>query len=242
MKRVSLYIDLGFCLIFLQLMIFMFPVERWWGTLALYKAQINPHFLFNSLNAGAQMAMMEDAEKTYSFIQNMADFFRYSMKSLNTDVDLQEEIELVDNYVSIMNVRFSGDIHYEKSIDCDITGVRVPCMIIQPAVENAISYGIRNISREGKIRLEVHREGSEILIHVRDNGIGISSERLQDIRSGKTAHTSSDKNSNGVGLGNVQKRLNLYYNKENLFSIDSKGENMGTLVTIRIPVEEEQYV
>ena len=115
-------------------------------------------------------------------------------------------------------------------------------MIIQPAVENAISYGIRNISREGKIRLEVHREGSEILIHVRDNGIGISSERLQDIRSGKTAHTSSDKNSNGVGLGNVQKRLNLYYNKENLFSIDSKGENTGTLVTIRIPVEEEQYV
>ena len=207
-----------------------------------YQAQINPHFLFNSLNAGAQMAMMEDAEKTYSFIQNMADFFRYSMKSLNTDVDLQEEIELVDNYVSIMNVRFSGDIHYEKSIDCDITGVRVPCMIIQPAVENAISYGIRNISWEGKIRLEVHREGSEILIYVRDNGIGISSERLQDIRSGKTAHTSSDKNSNGVGLGNVQKRLNLYYNKENLFSIDSKGENMGTLVTIRIPVEEEQYV
>ena len=207
-----------------------------------YQAQINPHFLFNSLNAGAQMAMMEDAEKTYSFIQNMADFFRYSMKSLNTDVDLQEEIELVDNYVSIMNVRFSGDIHYEKSIDCDITGVRVPCMIIQPAVENAISYGIRNISWEGKIRLEVHREGSEILIHVRDNGIGISSERLQDIRSGKTAHTSSDKNSNGVGLGNVQKRLNLYYNKENLFSIDSEGENMGTLVTIRIPVEEEQYV
>ena len=207
-----------------------------------YQAQINPHFLFNSLNAGAQMAMMEDAEKTYSFIQNMADFFRYSMKSLNTDVDLQEEIELVDNYVSIMNVRFSGDIHYEKSIDCDITGVRVPCMIIQPAVENAISYGIRNISREGRIRLEVHREDSEILIHVRDNGIGISSERLQDIRSGKTAHTSSDKNSNGVGLGNVQKRLNLYYNKENLFSIDSKGENMGTLVTIRIPVEEEQYV
>ena len=207
-----------------------------------YQAQINPHFLFNSLNAGAQMAMMEDAEKTYSFIQNMADFFRYSMKSLNTDVDLQEEIELVDNYVSIMNVRFSGDIHYEKSIDCDITGVRVPCMIIQPAVENAISYGIRNISWEGKIRLEVHREGSEILIYVRDNGIGISSERLQDIRSGKTAHTSSDKNSNGVGLGNVQKRLNLYYNKENLFSIDSEGENMGTLVTIRIPVEEEQYV
>ena len=207
-----------------------------------YQAQINPHFLFNSLNAGAQMAMMEDAEKTYSFIQNMADFFRYSMKSLNTDVDLKEEIELVDNYVSIMNVRFSGDIHYKKSINCDITGIRVPCMIIQPVVENAIGYGIRNISWEGKIQLEIHREGDKILIQVRDNGIGISQDRLSDIRSGKTSHTSSDKNSNGVGLGNVQKRLNLYYNKENLFSIDSEGENMGTLVTIRIPAQEELYV
>lgn len=207
-----------------------------------YQAQINPHFLFNSLNAGAQMAMMEDAEKTYSFIQNMADFFRYSMKSLNTDVDLKEEIELVDNYVSIMNVRFSGDIHYEKSINCDITGVRVPCMIIQPVVENAISYGIRNISWEGKILLKVLREDNEILILIKDNGIGISPERLSDIRNGKAVHTPSDKNSNGVGLGNVQKRLNLYYNKENLFSIDSEGENKGTLVTIRIPAEEELYV
>lgn len=206
------------------------------------QSQINPHFLFNSLNAGAQMAMMEDAEKTYSFIQNMADFFRYSMKSLNTDVDLKEEIELVDNYVSIMNVRFSGDIHYEKSINCDITGVRVPCMIIQPVVENAISYGIRNISWEGKIFLEVLREDNEFLIHVRDNGIGISPERLSDIRNGKASHAPSDKNSNGIGLGNVQKRLNLYYNKENLFSIDSEGENKGTLVTIRIPAEEELYV
>lgn len=207
-----------------------------------YQAQINPHFLFNSLNAGTQLAMMEDAERTYSFIQNMADFFRYSMKSLNTDVDLREEIELVDNYVSIMNVRFSGDIHYEKSIRCDITGIRVPCMIIQPVVENAIGYGIRNISWEGKILLNVFREEQEIIIQVMDNGIGISPSRLEEIRQNRNVHDSSDKNSNGIGLGNVQNRLKLYYNKDNLFSIDSKGENKGTQVTIRIPVEEEPYV
>ena len=207
-----------------------------------YQAQINPHFLFNSLNAGTQLAMMEDAERTYSFIQNMADFFRYSMKSLNTDVDLREEIELVDNYVSIMNVRFSGDIHYEKSIRCDITGVRVPCMIIQPVVENAIGYGIRNISWEGKILLNVFREEQDIIIQVMDNGIGISQSRLEEIRQNRNVHDSSDKNSNGIGLGNVQNRLKLYYNKDNLFSIDSEGENKGTQVTIRIPVEEEPYV
>ena len=90
--------------------------------------------------------------------------------------------------------------------------------------------------------LEVLQEDNEFLIHVRDNGIGISPERLSDIRNGKASHAPSDKNSNGVGLGNVQKRLNLYYNKENLFSIDSEGENKGTLVTIRIPAEEELYV
>lgn len=207
-----------------------------------YQAQINPHFLFNSLNAGAQMAMMEDAEKTYSFIQNMADFFRYSLKSQGSDVYLEEEIALVDNYVSIMNVRFAGEIHYEKEISCPINGIRVPCMIIQPVVENAISYGIRNISRDGHILLQVRSDGADVLIEVIDNGIGITLERLAEIRSGQTAHTSSDKNSNGIGLGNVQERLKLYYNREQLFSIESDGEDQGTKVTIRIPVPEENHV
>lgn len=200
-----------------------------------YQAQINPHFLFNSLNAGAQMAMMEDAENTSIFIQNMADFFRYSMKSRESDVELSEEIELVENYVSIMNVRFSGDIHYEKEISCPIDDVRVPCMILQPLVENAISYGIRNISWEGHIQLLVRREKNNIVVQVTDNGTGIPPDRLEDIRAGR--HVSSDKNSNGIGLGNVQERLKLYYNKENLFTIDSQGENQGTTVTLRLPIQ-----
>ena len=204
-----------------------------------YQAQINPHFLFNSLNAGAQMAMMEDAEKTYSFIQNMADFFRYSMKSLQTDVDLSEEIELVDNYVSIMNVRFSGDIHYEKEILCGTDNIRVPCMILQPIVENAIGYGIRDIDREGRILLHIRRDEDGVIIRVIDNGHGISAARLEEIRQGRAVSTPSDKNSNGIGLGNVQERLKLYYNKENLLSLESKGEGTGTTVTIRIPVSRE---
>lgn len=200
-----------------------------------YQAQINPHFLFNSLNAGAQMAMMEDAENTSIFIQNMADFFRYSMKSRESDVELSEEIELVENYVSIMNVRFSGDIHYEKEISCPIDDVRVPCMILQPLVENAISYGIRNISWEGHIQLLVRREKNNIVVQVTDNGAGIPPNRLENIRAGR--HVSSNKNSNGIGLGNVQERLKLYYNKENLFTIDSQGENQGTTVTLRLPIQ-----
>lgn len=200
-----------------------------------YQAQINPHFLFNSLNAGAQMAMMEDAEKTCSFIQNMADFFRYSMKSLQTDVYLSQEVELVENYLAIMNVRFSGDIHFDKEINCDISNVQVPCMILQPAVENAIQYGIRNISWEGKIHLRIEKYREYIRIRITDNGCGISPQRLEEIRSGRITSHSTEKDSNGIGLGNVQERLKLYYNMDNLFFIDSEGENMGTIVTILIP-------
>ena len=201
-----------------------------------YQAQVNPHFLFNSLNAGVQMAMMEDAEKTSTFLQNMADFFRYSMKSLQTDVYLEQEIELVENYLSIMNVRFSGDIHFYKNISCDITNVQVPCMIIQPVVENAIQYGIRNISWEGEIHLDITREEHFFSIQISDNGIGISEERLTQIRERKITTSSQEKNSNGIGLGNVQARLELYYNRDGLFHIESPGENLGTVVTIFIPI------
>ncbi len=202
-----------------------------------YQAQINPHFLFNSLNAGAQLSMMEDAERTYSFIQNMADFFRYSLKSDQTDVELEEEITLVENYVSIMNVRFSGDIHYEKEITCDITGVRVPCMILQPLVENAIQYGIRNVTWEGKIQLLIYEYKNYIHVRVIDNGAGIPADRLEEIRQGRSVRKVSDKSSNGVGLGNVQERLRLYFKSNDLFLIESDGENLGTSVTIRIPRE-----
>lgn len=79
------------------------------------QAQINPHFLFNSLNAGAQLAMMESADRTYDYIQNMAAFFRYNIKKDHDEVTLEEEIRLVDNYIYILNVRFSGRSILRKS-------------------------------------------------------------------------------------------------------------------------------
>ena len=98
------------------------------------QAQINPHFLFNTLNAGAQLAMMEGADRTYDYIQNVADFFRYNVKKGNDIVTLREELELIDHYIYILNVRFSGDIHYEKEISEDLLDCAVPSMILQPIV------------------------------------------------------------------------------------------------------------
>jgi Predicted signal transduction protein with a C-terminal ATPase domain len=200
-----------------------------------YQAQIHPHFLFNTLNAGAQLAMMENAEKTYSFVQKMSEFFRYSMNNLENDVYLKEEIELVESYLYIMNVRFTGEINFEKRISCDIEGILVPGMILQPLVENSLQYGIRDIAWEGQIILSVDKGEGGIDIRVTDNGIGISKQRLEEIASGELLASDNQELSNGVGIGNVRERLGLYYKTKNLFKIESLGENRGTCVTIFVP-------
>lgn len=88
--------------------------------------------------------MMEDAEKTSIFVEKMADFFRYNVKKGEEDATLEEELEAVDNYIYILNVRFAGDIHFSKKVECDVGNVRVPSMILQPVVETQLimEYGI----------------------------------------------------------------------------------------------------
>lgn len=204
------------------------------------QAQINPHFLFNTLNAGAQLAMMEEAENTYRYIQNVADFFRYNIKESRESVTLRQEIEIVDNYIYILNVRFSGEIHFRKHVDEDLTDVLVPGMILQPIVENSINYGIRNIDWEGYIDLSVYREGDHICISIRDNGIGMSSEKIQKIMNSRLKETDLEQSSNGIGLDNVIGRLRLFFGMEEVMEITSAGENMGTEVAIFIPYEEKE--
>jgi sensor histidine kinase YesM len=200
-----------------------------------YQAQIHPHFLFNTLNAGAQLAMMEDAEKTYSFIQKMSEFFRYSMNNLERMVYLQEEITLVENYIYIMNVRFSGEIYFEKDITCDIRDITVPGMILQPLVENAVQYGIRDITWQGKILLSIEEGDSHYRICVTDNGKGIEPERLKELTDGNYLSTERKDISNGIGLGNVRERLELTYNEKSSMLIESEGLDTGTSVSILIP-------
>jgi anti-sigma regulatory factor (Ser/Thr protein kinase) len=203
------------------------------------QAQINPHFLFNTLNAGVQLAMMEDAERTGIFLQNMAEFFRYNVRRNNQDATLGEEIHLVDNYMYILNVRFSGEILFEKDIDESLLNVRVPSMILQPIVENAVSHGIRGLDRQGRIELAVSESPDDqtIRISIWDNGAGMEEERIQQVLLGQVQENQSD--SNGVGLGNVIERLRLYFHDQAKLEIFSEGKNKGTEILITIPKEGE---
>ncbi len=210
------------------------------------QAQINPHFLFNTLNAGAQIAMMEGADKTCVFIENMADFFRFNMKSFDQDSTIREEIKLVDSYLYILNVRFSGRINFSKEIDEEIIKskgleTRVPSMILQPVVENAVNYGIRDIEYEGKIELSVNQDDEFINISITDNGLGMEQGTIERIMKARVEdpailkERNISKDSNGIGLGNVINRLRLYFEREEIFEIVSEGRNKGTRVTIHVP-------
>ena len=201
------------------------------------QAQINPHFLFNTLNAGAQLAMLEGADRTNTYIQKMADFFRYNIKKDNEMVTIADELQLIDNYIYILNVRFSGDIHYEKHIDESLLNVQIPSMVLQPLVENAVNHGIRNIDWEGLIILSLYREASRACISIKDNGIGISEEKINKILADEFDYTNQSKDSNGIGMSNVISRLDLHYNADNVFMIKSEGLNKGTEIIISIPMD-----
>lgn len=201
------------------------------------QAQINPHFLFNTLNAGAQLAMMEQAEQTELFLENVADFFRYNVRKNDKDAVLREEIHLVDSYIYILNVRFSGEILFSKDVDESLLDVKVPSMILQPLVENSFHYGIRNIDREKRIELSVYQDKGMICISIWDNGAGMEAQRIKEVLSGHVTENEKRPGSNGVGMKNVMERLGLYFQGKARLEIFSEGIDQGTEVLIRIPSE-----
>lgn len=201
------------------------------------QSQINPHFLFNTLNAGMQLAMIEDADKTALFIENMAEFFRYNLSRINEDATLADEIQLVDHYIYILNVRFAGDIHYKKEIEPGLENVLVPSMILQPLVENAVQYGIRGVEWEGWVTLRIWQEAGTVYIEVADNGRGMSRELIERVLQGENVKNRKNSKSNGIGIYNVLERLQMYYKTEDVLEIKSDGEGKGTQFMLKIPKE-----
>ncbi|MBQ3911425.1 MAG: histidine kinase [Lachnospiraceae bacterium] len=204
------------------------------------QAQINPHFLFNTLNAGAQLAMMEGADRTYEYVQVMSEFFRYNVKKGSRTVTIGEELELVDNYIYILNVRFSGDIHYEKDIDASLTDVEMPSMILQPIVENCVNHGIREMLGEGKIKMSVYALDDTACIMIEDNGAGMDEETVERLRNGRPA-SDEKKDSNGIGMDNVYARLKLFAGTDDCFSIESDGPGKGSRFTIYLDIKGSRY-
>ena len=204
------------------------------------RAQINPHFLFNTLNAGAQLAMMEGADRTYEYVQTVADFFRYNVKKQDELVSIENEVDLVDNYIRILNVRFSGDIHYDRQTDKRLMKLKMPGMILQPIVENAVNHGIREMGDKGHIQLKVFKDEDRVYISVKDNGKGMSREDIDKLLGGEWKYEEKKGDSNGIGMDNVIARLKLFSERDDVIDIVSEGEGKGTEVIINLPYETEE--
>jgi len=206
------------------------------------QSQINPHFLFNTLNAASQLAVIEDAETTSLFIQNIADIFRYNLKSLDELVPLSDELEFVSNYMSILKMRFGERIAYEYNIDKESLGVKIPRITLQPIIENAYIHGLQNLERNGTIRLETKVEDEVLLISIEDDGMGMTKEQVDNLinedNTQETAVENSNKHLSGIGVSNVIKRLKLSFQvEENQKIIDIVSTpDKGTKVILSLPL------
>ena len=202
------------------------------------QSQINPHFLFNTLNTGAQLAMLEDADKTSYFITQVAEFFRHNIQQNSIDTTLENELSLIDNYVYIMKMRFGSKLNFEKTIECSSLNQRIPTMVLQPIVENCIRHGLKNIEKGGIVKLVVTETEKSIEIRVSDNGSGVPPEIREQLLSEKggviTNKEKSATSEHGVGLYNVISRLRLFYSDISVFDI-LQNEGGGACFVLKLP-------
>ncbi len=213
--------------------------------------QIKPHFLFNTLNTGAQLAMIEGADKTCYFLEQVADFLRYNIQHPGSDATIGEELGMLDNYIYIMKVRFGERYQFIKEIDESVLNIKMPNMILQPLVENCMKHGLKDITENGRIKISVRQNSDFIEISISDNGTGfdenVKKRIMEDAQKGgsgvaleltekekgveDSAHVSA-------GLVNVISRLQLYFKYDDVFSIlandDPECGGKGTVFFIKI--------
>lgn len=197
------------------------------------QAQINPHFLFNTLNTGAQLAMMEGSDKTCDFLEQVADFYRYNIQFNGQESLLENEIQLLESYVYIMKTRFGDRFDFNKKIEIDNLNIKIPGMILQPLVENCIKHGFAGITKGGIIELRVFKSGKYVFVTVSDNGVGFPEEKRNFTKRDNSVINSKEDSGTGIGLKNVHARLCMYYKTDDVFDIQ-ESESGGTKFVIRI--------
>ncbi len=197
--------------------------------------QMNPHFLFNTMNMIAKNAYMEGAKKTVDLLQRTAYLLRYSLDYMDKAVTLDQEIEILGDYVYLQEQRFGKRIRFLFELDERFHQTRVPCLILQPLVENSIIHGVGSYVKDGQIliRTQYLEEQKKGQIVISDNGEGIPEEELQELREKLSSEWEKQER---VGLANVYQRLAIFFERKADFEIESRAGE-GTQVLIRIPVE-----
>ncbi|HOJ82438.1 MAG TPA: PocR ligand-binding domain-containing protein [Acetomicrobium flavidum] len=186
--------------------------------------QLNPHFMFNTLNIMSRMAMFEGAPQTQELTIQFADYLRYILRRQSRDelVPLSSELECLKQYLSIQKVRFSDRFSYVLDVEPEALSCKIPFLILQPIVENAVVHGIEPSLRPGVVLLRGKICEGRLEISVEDNGVGCLPEKIKE----------------GLGISHVKERLKLHYGNDASFRIWSKPD-VGTKVGICISCKED---
>jgi two-component system, LytTR family, sensor kinase len=185
-------------------------------------AQINPHFLFNTLNTVSSLIRYEP-DMARVVVIKLSNILRRLLRKHETFVPLRDELDFIDDYLDIEVARFGPDkLQIFKEVDDDTLDAYVPSMLLQPMIENALKHGLSSKVEGGEIRLRTHRRDGRLTIEVNDNGLGMSAERLARVYA------------EGIGISNVHERLRLLYGDDFRMDIRSQ-EGQGTQIRIEIP-------
>lgn len=197
--------------------------------------QINPHFIYNTLESIHMMAEINDDLETSTMAEYFGSIMRYSMNKRCDIVSLREEIKIIHNYIYLQKIRFEQLFTIESFIDEEVMDCKIIKMIIQPVIENSINHGLSKCTEAGKIIIEGRHIENKLILDISDNGIGMTKETLQDLTD-----YINDKNEKftGIALKNINKRLKLNYGEEyglQIFSTINKGTN----VLLTLPYKKE---
>ena len=184
-------------------------------------SQINPHFLFNTLNSVSSL-IRTDPNQARVMVLKLSNILRRLLRKHDNFSALREEISFIDDYLSIEVVRFGDKLRFEKDVAGDTLDMLVPSMLLQPLIENCVKHGLSNKVEGGTIRLRSRRVESRLVLRVEDDGVGIPESRLATLRQ------------QGIGVSNVSERLEVLFGKDHRMDIDSRP-GVGTSIEIEIP-------
>jgi two-component system sensor histidine kinase YesM len=203
------------------------------------QAQINPHFLYNTLDTIIWMAESKKTDQVVKIVSALSNFFRISLSKGMDWITIGEEVERVRSYLIIQRMRYRDILDFKIEVDKDVAENTILKLILQPLVENALYHGIKNKRQGGMISIRARRKGEdEVLLEVEDDGIGFTPEKLAQLRAELDDDSGDIKLESGFGIGNVNKRIRLYYGKPYGLSVQSEYTT-GTCVTLVIPAKVE---
>jgi len=198
------------------------------------QSQINPHFLFNTLNVISKLAYIEGAERTSELTISTSNLLRYNLRKLDEPVTLRDEVEHAKEYFSIQKTRFRDRVTFQLDIDETCLDQVIPCLTLQPLLENAFVHGIEGMEEGAVIQLAIRPRKNYIRITIADNGVGMEEDIRRAILQSSSYPFSKKGHSTGLGMSNVLRRLQLFYGMEKLVKIYS-APNKGTTIVLTLP-------